>query len=254
MTTNAPPSRNPADDDSMAGMFNLVLRKLMQNVDDMLPAIVVSHDRVENRVRVKPLIAKVDTNNTVIPRGEIASVPVLNLGGGGFFVNFNLPAGSLGWIKANDRDISLFLQSYSEQQPNTLRTHNFSDSLFIPDVMTGYTIDDEDAQAMVIQNLDGSVRISLDATRIKMTSPQIETVSTGDFLINADNMTITLNSDLTVTSNECDFNGATVDNAGAIESPVSVTTPSAIVNSKELAEHDHTGGTLPTGNTGPNNP
>ncbi len=174
MTTGAPPSRNPANDDTLTGAMNVVLRKFLQGVDDMLPARVISHDRANNRVQVQPLISVVGTDNNSMSRNSVASVPVLNIGGGGFFVNFNLPAGSLGWIKASDRDISLFLQSYREARPNSRRFHSFSDALFIPDVMTGYTIDGEDSGAMVIQNLDGSVRISLNDSRIKITSPQVE--------------------------------------------------------------------------------
>lgn len=174
MTTGAPPSRNPANDDTLTGAMNVVLRKFLQGVDDMLPARVISHDRTNNRVQVQPQISVVGTDNNSMSRNSVASVPVLNIGGGGFFVNFDLPEGSLGWIKASDRDISLFLQSYREARPNSRRFHSFSDSLFIPDVMTGYTIDDEDSGAMVIQNLDGSVRISLNDSRIKITSPQVE--------------------------------------------------------------------------------
>ena len=173
MTTDAPNSRNPADDDTLSGTMRVVLKKFLQNVDDMLPARVISHDRATNRVQVQPLISVVSTSGNSMPRGGVASVPVLNIGGGGFFVNFNLPANSLGWIKASDRDISLFLQSYSESRPNTRRLHKFSDGLFIPDVMTGYTIDGEDAQAMVIQNLSGSVKIALDDSGIRITSPSL---------------------------------------------------------------------------------
>lgn len=52
------------------------------------------------------------------------------------------------------------------------------------------------------------------------------------------------------------INGATIDMSGAIESPTSITAPSAIINGKELAEHTHTqdddsGGNTEQ-NTGPN--
>lgn len=173
----APSSRNPADDDSLTGAMNVVLRKFLQNVDDMLPATVISYDRASNKAVVRPLISVVDTNGASINRSAVASIPVLALGGGDFFVNFNLPAGSLGWIKASDRDISLFTQGYSESRPNTRRMHKFSDALFIPDIMTGYTIAGEDSDAMVIQNKSGSVKISLNQSRIKMTAPDVEIVS-----------------------------------------------------------------------------
>ena len=53
MTTNAPPSRDPANDDSLTGTFKLILSKFKQNLDDMLPCIVISHDRATNRVQVR---------------------------------------------------------------------------------------------------------------------------------------------------------------------------------------------------------
>lgn len=174
---NAQPSRNPANDGSLEGMLTEILPKFLQNVDDMLPAKVISYDREANRVRVQPLIQMLSTAGEVISRQPVASVPVFNIGGGGFVMSFNLQAGDLGWIKANDRDISLFLQNYEEQRPNTLRKHTFSDALFFPDVMRGYTIADEDAGNCVIQNLDGTVKISLGASSVKITAPACEVVS-----------------------------------------------------------------------------
>ena len=168
-------SRNPADDDSLAGMMRIALRKFLQkDIDDMLPARVISHDRAANRVQVQPLIAMVDTSGRTMPRAPVEDIQVVDLGGGGFFINFNLNAGDLGWIKASDRDISLFKQSYTQSQPNTRRLHSFSDAVFVPDVMTGYTIAEEDASAMVIQNLAGTVKISLSDQRIKIAAPDIQ--------------------------------------------------------------------------------
>jgi hypothetical protein len=90
------------------------------------------------------------------------------LGGGGFVANFPLPAGSKGWIKAADRDISLYLQSGNAGAPNTKRMHTFSDGLFIPDVGSGFTVASEDTTNAVIQSLDGSVKVSLGSTTIEL--------------------------------------------------------------------------------------
>lgn len=50
-------------------------------------------------------------------------------------------------------------------------------------------------------------------------------------------------------------NGVTIDTAGNITSPTSVSAPSVVANSKELAGHDHpiVGGSSAPGPTGPNN-
>jgi hypothetical protein len=164
------PSIDPADEDSLTGAFRFILGKMLQDVNGMLPARVISYDRTMNRAQVQPMIAVLTTDNSQISRAPIASVPVLNLGGGGILLNFKISAGDLGWILANDRDISLFLQSYDESKPNTLRKNSFSDSLFIPHIMTGYnTVDD--GELLSIQNLDGTVRIGVLADKIKITAP-----------------------------------------------------------------------------------
>lgn len=167
---NAPPSKNPANDDSLQGLMNQVLGKFLQNVDDMLPATVVSFDRETNRAQVQPLVMVVSTNGDRITRAQVASVPVFQIGGGGFILNFNLKPGDLGWIKANDRDISLFTQGYENSPPNTQRKHSFEDAVFFPDVMKGYTINEEDEENVVLQTLDGSQRVSIWSDRVKITS------------------------------------------------------------------------------------
>lgn len=169
-TPNAPPSRDPADDGSLLGMANQILKKHLQSVDDMLPARVVAYDRATNRAQVVPLIKILTTDNRQLDRAQIASVPVMQFGGGGFVLNFNLLPGNLGWIKASDRDISLFLQSYKTNPPNSLRLHSFEDAVFIPDVMTGYAINGEDAGNAVLQTLDGAVRVAVWPDRVKLTA------------------------------------------------------------------------------------
>lgn len=169
-TPHADPSRDPSDDDSLVGMARQVLDKFLQGVDDMLPAQVISYDRATNRATVAPLIKLLTTDGRLINRAQIASVPVLRVGGGGVVLSFALQPGNYGWIKANDRDISLFLRSYKASGPNTLRKHSFSDALFIPDVMQGVTVAGEDASSCVLQTLDGSSRVSVGAAGVKLTA------------------------------------------------------------------------------------
>lgn len=172
------PSIDPADSEDFTGAFRHIFGKMMQSVDGMLPAKVISYNRTTNRATVQPLIMMLTTADTTVQRATIASVPVFQYGAGDFLLSFPLKVGDLGWIKANDRDISLFLQSYSNAAPNTIRKKSFSDAVFYPDVMRGYTIAGEDADNAVLQNLDGSVKISLGADKIKITAPSVEIVST----------------------------------------------------------------------------
>lgn len=165
--SNNRPSIDPADNGTLAGTMRFALKKFMQNTDGMLPAKVINYNRTTNRATVQILIQVLGTDGTVASRPRIASVPVLVLGSGGFMVNFPITSGDYGWICANDRDISMFLQTYAESQPNTERVKSFSDGVFIPDVMRGYTIDEEDASRMVISTTDGKTRVAIGTGVIK---------------------------------------------------------------------------------------
>ena len=169
--SNNNPSIDPANNGSLAGTLQFVFNKLSQQTDGMLPAKVIKYDRDTNRVQVQMLITLITTDGSQIPRPQIASLPVLLLGGGGFFLSFPLQAGDLGWVMANDRDISLFLQSYAQSPPNTARVKSFSDAVFVPDAMTGYTIDSDDTDNVVLQSLDGTTKISIGALEINIVSP-----------------------------------------------------------------------------------
>lgn len=167
------PSRDPANDDSLLGMARQILDKFLAQIDDMLPARVVSYDREANRATVVPLVKLLTTDNRQIGRAQVASVPVMLFGGDKVALSFNLKPGDLGWIKANDRDISLILQGYKDGAPNTLRKHSFQDAVFIPDVMHGLTINAEDDEHAVLQTLDGTVRIAIWPDRVKITKDEM---------------------------------------------------------------------------------
>ncbi len=199
------PNINPADNDTLAGVLRFAFSQLMRSVDGMLPARVLAYDRTANRVQVELMIAMVSTSGAQVSRAQIANIPVINFGGGGYILNFPLTVGDLGFVIANDRDISLFLQSYSESPPNTQRVKSFSDAVFIPSVLANYTTDGQDGNA-VLQNLDGTIRISLssDAITVSAGSSSIEVKSTG----------VTIDSPLTTVTGELVVQGLTRMQAG----------------------------------------
>lgn len=171
MSKNSPPSHRASSEDSLCGLLLESYRKFLQSVDDMIPARVISYDRTANRVVVQPLISMVTTDGQAVSRGTF-EIPVFQFGGGGFSMSFPLVANNLGWIKASDRDISLFLQSLAEEQPNTSRLHSFSDAVFFPDAMKA-VIAEEDTDNAVIQNADGTVKVVLWNDRLVLKSPGV---------------------------------------------------------------------------------
>ena len=170
--SNNNPSLNPANNNSLVGSVTFAFNKLMQNMNSMLPAKVIKYDRENNRVSVQPLINLMTTDGSQVSRAQLSSIPVFVFGGGGFRISFPLNTGDLGWILANDRDISLFLQSYKQTAPNSARIRTFSDAVFFPDVMNGLnSIAGDDAENVVIQSIDGSVSIALSTDTIDIIAP-----------------------------------------------------------------------------------
>lgn len=267
MTDSPRPSYDPANSGDLPGLLREVFGKLLQSIDDMLPARVISYDRTTNRAQVVPLVMMLTTEDEQVMRAPVASVPVLLVGGGGYLLSFPIKAGDLGWIKASDRDISLFLQAYKEAAPNTLRKHSFEDALFIPDAMRGYAIDAEDDEAVVLQALDGSALVSLSADRVKVKHPTLvvldapDTQTTGNLTVGGDlqvdggaNVSgeITGEMGLAVATFLSWAAGlATGSVGGDLTAPGTITGNTDVVGGgKSLATHVHGGVTVGAGNTG----
>lgn len=214
MTTENIPSKDPADEGTLGGTLRSVFRKMLQGTDGMLPATVIAYDRATNMATVRPIIALLTTGGDIVPRAQVARVPVVALGGGGFVINFPLQPGDRGWIEASDRDISLFMQGMSDDQPpNTMRLHSFEDGRFLPDVFAAYDVGDVGDDAMTIQSLDGSVRIELSPVRIRMVAPDVQ-IDTDQLTVNGPTL---LNGDVetvgTLTNNGVDV-GSTHPHSG----------------------------------------
>jgi len=166
--TESVPSNDPANDKTLTGVIREAFKKLMQRTEDMLPAKIITYDRLNNVATVQPLIQVRDTSGALTSRGQLAKVPVFAMGSGMALLNFNLKPGDLGWIKANDRDISLFIQSLTEQGPNTNRLHQFSDGVFLPDKIRDFIIIDTTSEA-TLQTVDGLFKVELFLDRLVLT-------------------------------------------------------------------------------------
>lgn len=174
---SSPPNLDKANDGDFAGVMTDVLQNFLRGVDDMIPAKVVSYDDTTNRATIKPLVMLGTTDGQKISRAQLSNIPVFRFGGGGFFIRFPVKPGDFGWLKATDRDMSLIMQRGGlEDWPNTLRQHSFSDGMFFPDTLKSWVIDGANADALVIQSLDGSVCVSLHSGKVRIEAADIEVV------------------------------------------------------------------------------
>lgn len=177
------PNADSANNDSLAGGVDAFMSGWVRdNLDDMLPAVVVSYDPAKNRAALQPLVMIGTTDGSKKPRARIENIPVFRYGAGGFFQRFPVKAGDFGWIKANDRDISLVLQRGGQQDwPNTKRRHNFSDAIFYPDTIKDWVVAGADLEAMTLQSLDGNsvVSIAQDAIELRVGSQVLRLDASG---------------------------------------------------------------------------
>lgn len=240
------PNSSQAQEGSLAGQLKGALTKwLREEVDDMLPARVVSYDEQTNRAVIQPLVMVGTTSGAKVSRASLPNIPVFRFGSGQFFMRFPIKEGDFGWLKANDRDLSLILQSQGRQEdwPNTERLHDFSDSMFFPDCVRGWLIDGANVNAAVWQSLDGSVCISLHDDEVNIKAPnlvaQIGTKTT------ITSPTIELNGQTTINGNTV-INGTTGLNGGVAAAGGAMTHNGVNVGST------HTHGGVDTGpsNTG----
>lgn len=165
------PNSEQANQGNMGGITNEFLANWLRNeVDGMVPARVVSYDDTTNRATLHPIVMMGDTAGNKIARGDVANIPVFRFGGGDIFMRFPVKAGDLGWLAANDNDISLIMQGGgNEDWPNTTRQCKFSDAMFFPDTFKAWMIDAANAANAVWQTLDGSTCIALGTTGVKIT-------------------------------------------------------------------------------------
>lgn len=170
---------------NLAGTFDLALQKMQQRLCIMLPCVVKKVNRNKNSVSVQPLITLLAMNGETPARGIIEDIPIGNLSAGGFIINFPVKVGDYGYIKSNDRDISLFKKSFKMSKPNTIRKNDFADAIFVPDVIdyNKYQIASEDVEALVIQSYDNSTKISLSTNKIILQAETIEQRATNHIFI-----------------------------------------------------------------------
>lgn len=172
-----PPSIDPAQRDSVMGTIQFIVDKLvMQEIDKMMPCQVVAIQG--NRVSVQILVNMVSTAGKQTKRAQIPNIPIYQPSAGGYIIRFPVKAGDLGWIKATDTDISLFLQNLKQCPPNTNLIHKFDSAVFWPDNMgNGIAIAGGDASNLVIQTYDGTTKISVGAGTVAITAPTSVTIT-----------------------------------------------------------------------------
>ena len=188
------PSYNPADIMDESGVIDFFLQKAAANIQKVIPAKIISYDRTENRATIQILTLFLTSTGGKLQMKLIPNIPVLNLAGGGFVLSFPVQAEQIGFLLASDRDISILKTNLSTYTPATNRQHQYEDSIFIPLNLNGFTVNEADANALLISSLDGTTKIAVQNNLITMTAANV--VINGNTLVNG-----ALTATDTITSN-----------------------------------------------------
>lgn len=188
------PSYNPADIQSKSGFYEFLIKKILQKIEKVAPAEIISYDRVKNRATVQILNQAITSEGEKLTRKPLDNIPILMLSGGGFSLSFPIKEGDIGWIVAADRDISVFKQVLKLFAPATYQLHRYKNSFFIPDKVNGFEISEDDTDAVLLTSTDGLTKISIKPGQITLTAPQ--TVLNGNLQVNG-----TIEASDTITSN-----------------------------------------------------
>ncbi len=227
------PSINPAEAKDLAGLLNFLEKTIFLHLEKVTPAQIISYDRETNRASVQILNYSITSDGQKITRKPEYDIPVTVLGAGGFCFGFPVKQGDIGFLIAADSDISIFKKLLQLFAPAVYQRHKYKNSVFMPLIINGFTLTEDDAEAVLLTSLDGSTKISLkegsavitaENTIINSTLAQINTSSAE---INADTAVITaestINGNLTVNGD--------ISNTGSITSSGAVTGASIIDNS-----------------------
>ena len=192
-------SYSPSTEDSDAISLSYIFSQMMNKYKWITPAIVKEYNRKSNIVTAQPAMQEMAMNNEAVTLCEI-DVPCYVAGGGGWVTSYPLKKGDTGWLLTNDRDISEFLSTKQVSKPNTYRKHDYADSVFLPDFISGFMHKSEDDNAVVLQNKNGNIKVAIDDSSMRITFANTQVV------INKDGINITA-KEAQVTADNIKING-----------------------------------------------
>ena len=143
-----------------------VAEKISTFSQNCIPAIVKKYDAKTNIAEVQPAVKILER----LPDGESAflelptwSVPVERPGSGGFALVFPIKEGTTGWLYGADRNTQNYLESDLSEPQNAadLRVNLWEFGHFVPDVIKGFSISEEDGGGVSIQSTDAETRLVL---------------------------------------------------------------------------------------------
>ena len=154
-----------SDHDPIEQTIDRFIRNELLEVRTCQPGQIVSYDPATCSATAQPAIQTMGSGDDATPESldPIPFVPVLQLGGGGFYQTFPLRKGDPVWLQAADRSLSAWKASTgSPVDPQVAITHSIGDSIAIPGLSPlKHAPSIASATDYVLGAIDGSIEFRL---------------------------------------------------------------------------------------------
>lgn len=134
-------------------IIQFALQKRLLEVHTCIPG-QVTDVRDDGYVNAQPLLKRRFTNNSVIEMPIIQKVPVINPRGADFSIKLPVAAGDKGLILFAERSIDSWVVSGGMTDPQDIRTHDYSDAIFLPGLYGTNDVLPGAAEDMILTNGD----------------------------------------------------------------------------------------------------
>ena len=160
--------------------LRFVLDQIMKQVIPALPGIVRSYDPTSNRAQIQPAVDLMLTDGTSMPRALLNNIPVWWPAAGDWIIRGPLTEGDTVLLVFCGRDISGFKQTGAVGPLPTDRVLAEQDCIAIPGLTPSHATAPVAADAVVIQNKNGTVAVVINDTGIELIG---DVTVTGDLTV-----------------------------------------------------------------------
>jgi hypothetical protein len=231
-------------------VLRLAFRSMQSRLWTALPGIVQKFDAAANTVDVQPSINGIATNadgtTSSLQMPVLLDCPVVWQGGGDCTLTFPIKQGDECLVVFASRCINAWWSQGGVQDPPKIRMHNLSDGFALVGLKSKPNAFAIDTSTVQLRSDDGAAYVS-----IHPSSHEVKIQTSGDLTVHADgdvNATVggdlnaTVSGNMTVTAQQISLNGVTIDSAGNVNSPATITGATDVIGGgKSLKTHKHTG-------------
>lgn len=176
--------------DNQQTLIQTMLNDFAKKFQTCIPAIV-KEVKSRDTVEVSPAVLQTDSKGNPIEWANITAT-VLTPFSSGVFISMPLSVGDTGWLVGADLDTSLFKEEKKPSQQNILTRHLYQFGFFVPDAINGYTVSEDDADALVISTLDGKTKITLKSGEINIDSDNVLKINAKSVNITSEGNNVTI--------------------------------------------------------------